>query len=174
MQRKHQSGVSLVEMAVVGAIGAVLVSVAAPNLGAAIERRAVEGASAQFETDVQLARSGAVARNEALRLRFENNCYVMHTGPADGCKCEASGTPVCTAGAVPLRSVSYGATAGVSLASNVRYMVFDQNLGTVTPAGTVRVVGTSGAEVRSVVNVMGRVRQCSPAGAGAMAGYAVC
>ena len=31
------------------------------------------------------------------------------------------------------------------------------------PTGTLRVVGTNGHEVRHVINVMGRVRSCSPA-----------
>jgi type IV fimbrial biogenesis protein FimT len=44
--------------------------------------------------------------------------------------------------------------------------------GTSTPTGTVRVIGANGRELRHVVNVMGRVRTCSPQGN--VAAYRAC
>jgi type IV fimbrial biogenesis protein FimT len=51
-------------------------------------------------------------------------------------------------------------------------VLFDPMHGTSTPTGTVRVVGAGGHEVRHVINVMGRVRTCSPAPA--LPGYRAC
>ena len=54
-------------------------------------------------------------------------------------------------------------------------MLFDPLHGTSTPAGTLKITGASGRAVQHVVNVMGRVRTCSPQGAApALAGYRVC
>jgi type IV fimbrial biogenesis protein FimT len=60
---------------------------------------------------------------------------------------------------------------GVNVIANVASMRFDQTNGTVSPAGTIR-VATNGSEVRHVVNIMGRVRSCSPGGSAK--GYIVC
>ena len=56
--------------------------------------------------------------------------------------------------------------------ANVASILFDPVHGTSTPAGTVRVIGSTGRELRHVVNVMGRVRTCSPQGG--VSGYRAC
>jgi type IV fimbrial biogenesis protein FimT len=59
--------------------------------------------------------------------------------------------------------------------ANVASILFDPLHGTSTPTGTLRVVADSGRAVHHVVNIMGRVRTCSPAGAApVVAGYRVC
>ena len=60
----------------------------------------------------------------------------------------------------------------VSIVSNAGSMPFDPMHGTSTPTGTVRIVGMNGREVRHIVNVMGRVRSCSPAPV--VPGYRAC
>lgn len=178
MARKLQQGVSLVEMAVVTAIAAVLVGVAAPSFGPAIERRAIEGAAAQLQTDLQYARSLAVARNESVRVRFErsgsDSCYVVHTGGPDDCKCEGSGPAVCTGQGMEIRTVRFLPGQRLAVQSNVRTMLFDADKGTATPAGSISVSGASGATIKQVVNIMGRVRSCSPEGAPKMSGVPIC
>jgi hypothetical protein len=55
-----------------------------------VERRHLEGAAAQLETDILYTRSQAVAVNEPLRMRFQQHatgsCYVVHNGPAKACE----------------------------------------------------------------------------------------
>ena len=53
------------------------------------------------------------------------------------------------------------------IVSSVSSMRFDPSTGTVTPAGTVCTVPVRGRALHNVVNIMGRVRTCSPAAAGA-------
>ena len=60
------------------------------------------------------------------------------------------------------RSVQFAADGPVALQTNVRSMVLDQDKGTVSPTGTLRLLGRGGRGVNVVVNIMGRVRQCTP------------
>lgn len=171
-----QRGVSLVESLIAVAIAAIATGATLPGFQQALEQRRLEGAAAQLHTDLQLARSEAVAHNRTLRISFgtstSGSCYVVHTGAAASCSCDASGTPVCTAGAEPLRSVHFAAEGRLQLQSNVASMVLDAAKGTVSPTGTVRLLGAEGRAVHVVVNIMGRARKCSPGGA--LPGYPAC
>lgn len=170
----RQQGITLVEMAVVCCIVAVLAGVAVPSFRQSAERRHVEGAAAQLETDFQYARSLAVARGEVVRVAFEaaagESCYVVHTGSAGDCACAGRSAPVCRANAVPLHTVQLTGVP-VRLQSNSRSVGFEPLQGMVTPTATVQVVGASGAAVHQIINIMGRVRSCTPNG---MPGYKAC
>ena len=172
---RRQRGLTLVELATVTAVAALLVGIAAPSLQDTRLRRQVEGVAAQLETDLQLARSEAISRNESVRVGFgrdaSGSCYVLHTGPAGGCRCDGQGQTVCRAGAQPLRSVPLDAASPVQLRANSASMLFDAGLGTVTPTGTLRVQSPAG-HLHLVVNIMGRIRSCSPDGW--LAGYRRC
>ena len=173
---RQQRGLSLVESLMAMAIAAVATGATLPGFQQTLEQRRLEGAAAQLHTDLQLARSAAVARNQTLRISFGTttnaSCYVVHTGTAASCSCDNSGVPVCTSGAEALRSVHFSATSRVQLQSNVASMVLDPARGTVSPTGTVRVLGAEGRAVHVVVNIMGRARKCSPGSA--MPGFAAC
>lgn len=162
-----KAGLTLTETMMALSISAVAVGAAAPSFDIARERRHLEGVAWQLATDLQLARSEAVAMNRTLRLSFGSDasgaCYVLHTGAARDCQCGDTG-PVCTGEAVPLRSARVGRDTGVTLATNVSSMVFDPAKGTVTPTGTMRVLGRDGRAIHAVINIMGRVRHCSPGG----------
>lgn len=162
----RQAGLTLVEAMVALGVSAVVAGTAVPGFQASIALRDLDGVAAQMETDIALARSAAVAANRTLRISFGNDatgtCYVVHSGSAGDCVCSGDGLPVCTGSALAWRSVSLPSGRPVSLTSNVRSMLIDPDKGTVTPTGTVRVAGNSGKGVNVVVNIMGRVRQCTP------------
>lgn len=164
----HQSGLSLIECAIVSAVSALALGAALPSFEEARARRQLEGTAAQLETDLQLARSEAVARNDGVRVGFAageaGSCYVLHTGAAGACSCDADGAAQCGPGAEPLRSVWLGPDSPVQVRSNSRSMLFDPVKGTVTPTATLKLQSPAGT-VHLVVNVMGRVRSCSPDGA---------
>ncbi len=159
------------------AIAAVMLTTALPGLEDLRDRRRLDAEVAQLATSVRHARSLAVARGEPVRLTLRPGCYLVHTGPAPACDCAAasSAAPCADAGRV-LQTVVYDPALGVQLQANVGSMLFDGDRGTVTPAGTVRVqVARDGASARAVhlvVNVMGRVRACTPGGSAA--GYPSC
>lgn len=174
--RLSRSGVSLVESLVVLAVVAVLVGTAVPGFEAARERRHLDGVAAQLETDIHHARMLAVAQNRTLRLSLHSgaagSCYLVHTGTVDNCRCSVGEEPVCTAGARSLRAEHFATGERPQLESNVRSIVFDATRGTSTPTGTFRVVGRDAKAVHLVVNVMGRVRACTPTPG--LTGYPAC
>jgi type IV fimbrial biogenesis protein FimT len=174
--RHAQAGATLTESLVVVAIAAVLLGTAAPGFQDLRQRRQLEGVAMQLETDLQLARAEAVARNESVRVAFAaetagGSCYVLHTGPAGACRCDGAGATTCAPGAKALRAVPLAPGYPVQLTSNSASILFDAVKGTVTPTATMRVTAEVG-EIRQIVNIMGRVRSCSPAPA--LPGYRRC
>ena len=79
---RHQAGLTLIESLMALAVVGVLLGSILPAFGTALERRHLEGAAAQLQTDIQYARSQAVAANAPLRMRFQQHatgsCYVVH------------------------------------------------------------------------------------------------
>jgi len=71
-----------------------------------------------------------------------------------------------------IKTVRLPADERVGLQANMGSIVFDPLHGTGTPTGTLRLTGRDGRAIHHVVNVMGRVRSCSPAGA--VPGYRAC
>jgi type IV fimbrial biogenesis protein FimT len=174
--RRAQWGVSLVESMVVTAVVAITASAAVPGLGSFKSRQALNSAAAEFETDVQHTRSLAVAGNAGLRISFDARhgaaCYIVHDGGADDCECGPAGQAVCRNGAQAQRTVIFPAGGAVALNANVGSIVFDPVRGTSTPTATVRFSMQGGAAVHQVINILGRVRSCSPGRA--VAGYKAC
>jgi len=172
----RQSGVTLIEACMVLAISSIVVGLTAPSLRGLIETRRLSGAASELATDLQWVRTEAVVRNQALRVSFhttaDGSCYVVHTGNAAQCSCDVPGPALCSDGAQQIRTVHLSTTDQVRLQANVGSVLFDPLHGTVSPAGTLRLIGTQGREVQHVVNIMGRVRSCTPLGA--MPGYRTC
>lgn len=172
---RTQKGMTLIESLVCLAVTAVTLGSALPSFESARERRHLDGAAAQLETDLQHARGLAVARHHTLRIGFEagpaGSCYVVHTGTAGECSCSGGELPVCRPGAQALRSARFD-PASLVLASNVTSIVFDPIKGTITPTATLRLTGSQGRSVHLVVNIMGRVRTCSPSAS--TPGYPAC
>lgn len=162
-----QRGVTMIEACITLAIAGILAGSALPSFKESLDKRKVEGLSSEVGTDLRYARSEAVARNTGVRVSFHQGCYVVHTGGRDDCQCDGQGPAVCTGDAVALKTVNAESARGVRIVANVSSMRFDPSNGTTTPAGTVCTVPASGRSVHHVVNIMGRVRTCSPAVAGA-------
>jgi type IV fimbrial biogenesis protein FimT len=160
----RQRGVTITESLICIAVLLIAIGTALPNFNSAREQRRIEGAAAQLETDLQLTRSIAVAQNRNVRFEVlrdtQGTCYIVHNGRAGECTCSAAGA-VCARGVAVHRSQHYGIDAGVAIQANVASMVFDPLQGTVTPAATLRVEGER-ISIRQIVNVMGRIRSCSP------------
>jgi type IV fimbrial biogenesis protein FimT len=172
-----QRGITLIETCMVLAISTVLVVAAAPGMQDLIAARRLDNAANQLANDIHLIRTAAVVRNQALRLSFlpraGGSCYVIHTGGAGQCECSSGDSPaVCHGNAREIKSVSISNADQISVVPNVSSVVFDPLHGTSTPTGTLRIVGAGGREVHQHINVMGRVRSCSPAPA--LPGYRAC
>ena len=175
-RRLSQQGLTLIESLISLAVVTVSLGAAAPGFQQAHERQQLEGAAAQLATDLRHARGLAVARHAPVRVGVQSSegstCYIVHTGSAGDCRCTGAGTAVCTAGAEALRTVGFEAGHRLRLSSTSASMLFDPDRGTVTPTGTLRLQTSGGAGIHQIVNIMGRVRACSPAGA--VPGYPAC
>lgn len=162
-------GVTLVETLCVASIVATTVGLAAPSFSAWRNQQALLGAAAELETDIQYARSQAVATNTVVRFTARvgdgGSCYVVHAGPNDSCSCDPVEGAVCTSDIPVLRQVSLPASSSVQLTSRSVSIAFDPERGTVTPATTFKLRAGDGKTLHQVVNIMGRVRSCSPDGA---------
>lgn len=171
-----QRGVTWIETCIVLAILGVTCGAAVPAMGSLMDARRLEGTAVQFATDVHYARSEAVARNLPVRVSVfgtaHGSCYVVHTGSGGQCRCNASAAATCTGQAREIKSVELPASQGVTLAANTASVLFDPLHGTSSPAATVRIFGRQGRAIHHVINVMGRVRSCTPAGA--VPGYPTC
>jgi type IV fimbrial biogenesis protein FimT len=182
LQKKHPTtrGLTLVELAITLAIVAVLAALAIPSFSQLIERQRLVGAAVQLAGDVQFVRSESVLRNEPLRLSFYTTtygtCYLVHSGERSACACAAAaGAATCTGTAAPIKTVAVLGTSGLSVQANVASIRFDPLHGTGTPTGTLRVVSARAGSIHHVVNLLGRVRSCSPTDAGtAVPGYRPC
>ena len=171
-----QRGVTLIEACIVLVVVAILAATAAPGMQELIDTRRLDGTAAQIASDLQFVRTEAVARNLPVRISFHampgGSCYVVHTGNATQCDCTAPGPAQCTGNALQIKTVRIADADRLGVQPNVTSMLADPLHGTVTPTGTVRVVGADGRAVHHVVNIMGRVRSCSPLGA--VPGYRAC
>ncbi len=138
---RHQLGFTLIESLIGLAVTGVVLGTVLPSFGTALERRHLEGAAAQLETDILYTRSQAVALNEPLRMRFvqgaAGSCYVVHSGPAEACECQADGSTTCTGGGQTFRSVGFAPGGSVQLQANINAILFSPNLGTSTPTGMI-------------------------------------
>lgn len=173
--KTRQRGVTLIEAAVTLAVTALAATTAAPGFQDLIARKRLEGTAAQLATDLQTVRTESVARNAALRVSFHadagGTCYLIHTGAKALCSCSLAAPGTCTGDAVLVKAVYLPAEQRVAVGASAGSILFDPVHGTSTPAATARVTGVPGA-IHHVVNVMGRVRSCSPDGR--IAGYRTC
>jgi type IV fimbrial biogenesis protein FimT len=163
---RRTRGVTLVECLCAISILTTTVGLAMPNLKSWRERQALLSAAAELETDIQYARSQAVAHNTAIhftvRATSGGACYVVHTGDADDCTCTSDNGPICTSNAAMLRHTAYPERGVVKLLLNRdATLTFNPRLGTVTPTATFKLKAPS-ATVHQIVSIMGRTRSCSP------------
>ena len=119
------AGLTLLELMIVLAVMAVIVSLAAPSFAEMIQMQRLRGINAQLVTDLQYARSEAVSRGRIARVNFGQDtaqtCYVIYTATGNGiprCDCTRAPGTACQPGgssAQEIRTVSVPRSGGVSL-----------------------------------------------------------
>lgn len=172
----RQAGLSLVEMIVTAAVAAITMTLAVPSFESMRERRLLEGHADQLLHDLQYARSEAVSLNRSVRVALTQtaagSCYVLYRGGAGDCGCAADGSAECVDADQALKTVLIPRRDGVRLQSSSAALLFHPLRGTTTPTATFRLDGRDGTSVQHVVNIMGRIRSCTPQGS--LSGYRSC
>jgi type IV fimbrial biogenesis protein FimT len=111
MNKRRQQAFTIIELMVVVAVLAVLALIAAPSLKDFMLVQRLKGINAQLVTDMQFARSEAVARNSLLRVVFRANatmtCYSLYTSINNSvrCDCQLGAGAACGANASEVRTV---------------------------------------------------------------------
>lgn len=169
-RRAAARGMTLVETLCATSIVATALGVAVPNFTDWQRIQALQSAAGELETDIQYARSLAVARNAPVRLSARpldggGSCYAIHTGEAHACVCEGAGQVQCEGQSEVLRLVEHRAGGPAQLVNGKLSILFAPDHGTVTPTATFKLADPKGRALHQVVNVMGRTRTCSPDGA---------
>jgi len=162
-------GFTLIEALVVVALVALLLSFALPAGSLWLQRQRLGHAAELLLSDLHLARSEAVhgARNILLRITetAAGTCYVIHSGPVNGCLCALAGPPSCLADAQALKQAQWPRRSGYpNLLSNVPTLLFSGRQGTVSLAATLRMATQGIGEVTHVVSITGRIRSCAADG----------
>jgi Tfp pilus assembly protein FimT len=174
--RRSSLGFTLVELCVGMGICAAVVGQAVPALSRMHHEQALRANAEALGSDLRLARSEAMRTAGAVFFRVSakgaNNCYIIHTGAKDACDC-AGGTPVCKAAdSSVVKAVWLPQGLPMTLRSNAETLQFQHRQGLVTQTGSIELALSSGAAVRQVVAITGRVRTC--AAGSKMAGLSRC
>lgn len=167
LQTRKCRGLSAVEMMCALTITLVLLSGSLPMVRDLRAGQALQATAALLETDIQLAKSEAAAGSMPVRLSIQSltgggSCYTVHTGAAQACRCQGGGQAQCDAGARLLRLAEQPGADTISLSPVQRSILFDGGKGTVTPTATIKVTDRDGRAIHQIINIMGRVRTCTP------------
>jgi type IV fimbrial biogenesis protein FimT len=174
----RQRGFTLIELMVVVAIAAILLTLAAPSFTGYMNKKRVEGVAAELATDIQFARTEAVVRNAPVRITFGSGCWVVHTAGSTATTCTQAAGATLGTGATQLKDVQLASNLNASLSPNnsLTYIAFDavRAMSTSDGGGTshsIDVNSSSGSwQLRTAVSSVGRVQVCSPNGS--VPGYA--
>jgi type IV fimbrial biogenesis protein FimT len=186
-RRAPSLGFTMVELLIVVALIAVVLSLAAPSFKDFILMQRLKGINAQLVTDLQFARSEAVSRRVEVHLKFRAataatplSCYILYTKPAGAadCDCAAAEGARCVAPALEVRTVQAPVSQSVrmsAVADQADNFAFDPRTGGISIPAVDFIVANpndfsvdtfiDGArKLRTTVGLSGRVKVCTPAG----------
>ena len=178
IRRAHQIGLTIIELAVVLIVVAVIATLlVAPSMSGMIARHRVQGVQAELIGDLQLARSEQARRNgdsTSVAVSFGGNanltCYTIHTVAALACDCTRAPGDACGAapGAQEIKTMQVARSVGVTVAAasaSGPTIVFSPPQGLVSPTDLViDVQSATRGQLRTSINRTGVPSVCSPDG----------
>lgn len=184
---KQHNGFTLVEMMMVLAVMAIIVTTAVPSMNSYRDINRLRGSTGQLFSDMQYARSESIKRNANISVSVTSNgttswCYGLHEVASCDCTItDTTNTSACTlsiSGTNVLKVGSISDFTNISMTSpigtNQTIATFDPVRGLATTTGNVIFQATDGTETHIDVSVLGRISACTPAGINSLAGYSAC
>lgn len=169
-RQRPAPGFTVIELMVVVAVMAVVLGLAAPSLYAFLLRQRVKAVNAELVTDIQFARSEAIARRKPVRITFRSDdtgktCYTVHTvGTVGNCDCRNTPGSACVL-FTELKTVQVPRSTTVTVEASGSNVQFTEAQGVTTPDGfQIDVASPVGGKLRTITNLVGRPRVCSPDG----------
>jgi len=174
--KRRNRGLSLIELATGLCISAVLLSQAVPALERMKQRQRLNLLAQTLLTDLKHARSEAVLGPDRIHIHFgqqaQGACYIVYSGPANQCQCDADGAPICAGAARLIKSHWLPSQLNITLKTRSPLLSFSAHQGAVAPAATLELSTQHGDSIQQKINIAGRVRSCSPNGS--MGQYPLC
>lgn len=172
---------------IVLAVLAIIATIAVPGMNSFLDSNRLRGATNQFYSDVQFARSESIKRKTSISVSITSNggtnwcyginetagcdCTITDTTDANACTLNLSGTNV-------LKTGSDSDFPEISLTShngtNQTYATFDSVRGIASVTGTAILQSANELKTHVNVSVLGKVSSCTPAGNHSVAGYSAC
>lgn len=186
-RRTPLRGFTLIELMIVVAVVAVILTLAAPSFRDMILMQRLKGINAQLVSDLAFARGEAISRGSFVRVRFQAtsgmSCYSIVARPDIGelpqCDCTAAPGARCTdLSTKEIRTVQYPTSDSVTVATPPgwrTYYTIDPRTGGIalpptdsdsapTAVFPVDAYIDTVRTLRNSVGLSGRIKVCSPAG----------
>lgn len=187
MTMKRTRGLTLIELLVVIAVVGTIAALAAPSFKDMILMQRLRGINAELVTDLQFARSEAVARRDFVRIFFQSDlnstCYTIYTSPTNSprCDCRAGPGAACSGARVEIKTVKVARSSGVTVAPPSAQAAITQALAFDWRTGGIYLIPTDAdpepmnafivdsyvddaRKLRTRLNAAGRPQVCTPSG----------
>jgi type IV fimbrial biogenesis protein FimT len=153
-------GLTLMELMVTVAILAILVALAVPSFNSFLAKGRLSGAAEVLAQDLQLARSEALRRNDAVTISFSSGAAWCYGSVAGATACTCTPTNTCTLRRVDNTDYS-GVTMAASFAANTAAFTARHGLAN---TGTVEFTHPNAGTLRVSLGAAGQVSICSTLG----------
>jgi type IV fimbrial biogenesis protein FimT len=170
LKRRKLIGFTLIELMVVVALVAILLSLAAPSFTSTLARKRLEGVASELATDLHYARSEAMQRNASVGVIFGTNCYVIFS-PVNWESAPLNCAAASGTGALKVVAIDGGTSLNFAPRAGQTLIAFDPVggmalgglTGTADYSGDVDATNSAGNwQIQARVTKVGRVKLCSP------------
>jgi len=182
-----QKGFTLIEIMIVVAVLAIIATIAVPGMGNLLQSNKLRGATGQFFADIQFARSESIKQNSNISISVTSNgsttwCYGLSNN--SGCDCTitspaaAGACAITQSGTKVLKVGQSSEFTGILLTSptgtSQTVATFDPVRGIATASGSIILQSANNSETHVDISALGKISNCSPAGAQNITGFPEC